>query len=97
MTLNTATKKRLRAQAHPLKPVVMIGQHGYTTAITAAIDEALGDHELIKVRMRGIEREERPGVVDEICRHLDAESVALVGGVATLYRRRPKDPSAKSS
>jgi RNA-binding protein YhbY len=71
MTLNTATKKRLRAQAHLLKPVVMIGQHGYTAAITAAIDEALGD--------------------------LEAESVALVGGVATLYRRRPKDPSAKSS
>ena len=90
MVLNTATKKRLRAAAHPLKPVVMIGQHGYSAAVAAAIDEALGDHELIKVRLRGIEREQRKPVIAEICSDLDAEVVGLVGGVATLYRAQPE-------
>ena len=89
MELNPATKRRLRAAAHALKPVVMIGQHGYTPAVAAAIDEALGDHELIKVRLRGIEREQRLDVVAAICTALDAQSVSVVGGVATLYRKRP--------
>lgn len=87
MSLNTATKKRLRAQAHPLKPVVMIGQQGYSAAVAAAIDEALTDHELIKVRLRGIERDARKPVIAEICADLDAESVGLVGGVATFFRK----------
>lgn len=91
MTFDVATKKRLRAQAHPLKPVVMIGQHGYTAAVAAAIDEALGDHELIKIRMRGVERDQRKSVIEEVCRDLEAEFVGLVGAVATLYRQRPAD------
>lgn len=93
MTIEASTKKRLRAQAHPLKPVVMIGQHGYTASVAAAIDEALGDHELIKVRLRGIERDQRRDVADEICRDLDAEFIALVGGVVTIYRERPVSES----
>jgi RNA-binding protein len=90
MVLDTETKKRLRAAAHPLKPVVMVGQHGYSATVAAAIDEALGDHELIKVRLRGIEREQRKPVVAEICNDLDAEVVGLVGGVATLFRAQPE-------
>jgi len=91
MAVNAAKKKSLRAAAHPLKPVVMIGNRGYTPAIVAAIDEALGDHELIKIRLRGLEREQRKPMVEEICRDLDAEFIALVGSVATLYRERPDD------
>jgi len=91
MTINAARNKRLRAEAHALKPVVMIGQRGYTAAIVAAIDEALNDHELIKIRLRGLEREQRKPMIEEICRDLEAESIALVGSVATLYRQRPDD------
>ncbi|TDJ68014.1 MAG: YhbY family RNA-binding protein [Proteobacteria bacterium] len=90
MIFDAATKKRLRADAHQIKPVVMIGQQGYTAAVAAAIDEALVDHELIKVRLRGIERDRRKNVMADICRDLDAEFVALIGTVATLYRARPK-------
>ena len=90
MVLDMETKKRLRAAAHPLKPVVTIGQRGYSAAVAAAIDEALVDHELIKVRLRGIEREQRKLVVVEICNDLDAEVVGLVGGVATLFRAQPE-------
>lgn len=91
MTLNAARKKRLRAEAHALKPVVMIGQRGYTAAVVAAIDEALNDHELIKIRLRGLERDRRKPMIEEICGDLEAEFVALVGSVATLYRQRPDD------
>ena len=51
--------------------------------------------ELIKVRVRGAEREERKPLIEAICRDLDAEFVALVGSVATLYRERPADDAVK--
>ena len=91
MALNASQKRQLRSAAHELKPVVMIGQNGYTASIVAAVDEALNDHELIKIRLRGIEKENRRSTVDEICRDLDAEFVALVGAVATIYRPRPPE------
>jgi RNA-binding protein len=96
MTVNAAEKKRLRGAAHPLKPIVMIGNRGYTAAVVAAIDEALRDHELIKVRLRGIERAARQDLIDEICRDLDAEFIALVGTVATLYRAGTDDVKSSS-
>jgi RNA-binding protein len=90
MIFDAAVKKRLRARAHQLKPVVMIGQQGYTAAVATAIDEALADHELIKVRLRGVERDRRKPVIADICRDLDAEFVGLVGAVATLFRPCPE-------
>ena len=39
--LSNSERKNLRSQAHPLKPVVMIGQSGLTEAVLAEIDIAL--------------------------------------------------------
>ena len=88
--LDSAQKKRLRAAAHNLKPVVMIGNQGYTEAVGAAIDEALNTHELIKVRLRGIESEERQSTIDTICAQYDAQQVALIGAILVLYRENPE-------
>lgn len=49
--MNSADKKKLRADAHTLKPVVMIGQSGLTAAVLAEIELALGSHELIKLNI----------------------------------------------
>ena len=46
--MNSVDKKKLRAEAHTLKPMVMIGQSGLTAAVLAEIEQALGSHELIK-------------------------------------------------
>ena len=40
-TLDAAQRKALKAQAHPLKPVVMIGESGLTPAVLAEIEEAV--------------------------------------------------------
>ena len=97
MIIDAAERKRLSRAAHHLKPVVMMGNKGYTAAVVLAIDEALHDHELIKVRLRGVERERRQGVVDDLCRDLDAAFVALTGTVVTLYRPRPDEAAAGKS
>ena len=64
--MNSADKKKLRAEAHTLNPVVMIGQSGFTVAVLAEIEQALSSHELIKVKIRA-ERDERKVISEKIC------------------------------
>ena len=90
-------KRNLRARAHHLKPVVLIGQHGVSTAVLAEIERALFDHELIKIRFRGSERIERAVAIDRICESLTAELVANVGGTAVLYRDRREESASRSA
>ena len=89
-TLDSAQKKRLRAAAHTLKPVVMIGNQGYTDAVGLAIDEALTTHELIKVRLRGIAQEDRKDVTRRICSEFDAQEIDLIGAIAVIFRKNPE-------
>lgn len=88
--LDAATKRRLRQSAHHLKPVVLIGQHGMTDAVINEIDLALNDHELIKVRFRGADRDERKRAIADATARLAAELVNTIGGTAVLYREHPE-------
>ena len=84
--LTVSAKRKLRQNAHHLKPVVMIGQHGVTPAVIAEIDRALTDHELIKVRYRGAGSEERKHEFAQIAKQLSAAVVHSIGGITVLYR-----------
>ncbi len=86
--MNTADKKRFKAQAHSLKPVVMIGQAGLTSAVMQEIEIALDSHELIKIRIRA-ERDERELITTQICQQTHAELIQKIGQITTLYRLNP--------
>ncbi|MDI1276424.1 ribosome assembly RNA-binding protein YhbY [Methylobacter sp.] len=86
--MNSADKKKLRAQAHSLKPVIMIGQSGLTVAVLAEIELALNSHELIKVRIRA-EREDRKLISEKICADTGAELIQSIGQIAVIYRLNP--------
>jgi RNA-binding protein len=95
MKMLTPTERRsLRAQAHHLGPVVMIGDAGLTPAVLHEIDIALKSHELIKIRVLGDDRHRRAGLADEICGALAASPVQQIGKILVLYRQRPADPDA---
>jgi RNA-binding protein len=94
MTLTTKYKQQLKAKAHPLKPVVLIGHHGVTEGVKKEINQALLDHELIKVRMRTEDRDERRAAFADICESLSAELVQLVGGIAVIYRKKLEEKKA---
>ena len=79
----------MRAAAHTLKPVVMVGNQGYTEAVGKAIDEALTTHELIKVRLRGIESDARKEITAQICVEFGAQEVDMIGAIVVLYRDNP--------
>ena len=50
--LTGAQRRHLRSLAHPLRPVVLVGEAGLSEAVLKALDDALTSHELVKVRLR---------------------------------------------
>lgn len=92
MNLTEKQKKHLRSLAHPRKPVVMVGAGGFTDAVLAELEQALDDHELVKVRVRVGDREARDAVVADIVGRTGAAPVQRIGHVLTLFRRNPDGP-----
>lgn len=86
--MNAVDRKKLKAEAHALKPVVMIGQSGLTDAVLAEIELALDSHELIKVKIRA-EREDRREISEKICLSTGAELIQAIGQIAVIYRLNP--------
>jgi RNA-binding protein len=82
----------LRGRAHPLKPVILLGQHGLTDAVASETARALGDHELIKVKVRGADRAARELMLADLAHRTGSELVTRIGHVAVLYRRRDREP-----
>jgi len=87
--LNPAERKVLRARAHKLEAVVMIGGKGLTDEVIAEIDRALAAHELIKVRAAGLGREAREQALSAICQKTAAEPVQQVGKIFVIFRKNP--------
>ncbi len=96
MSLSTAEKKRLRQIGHHLDPIVQLGNQGLTSAIIAEIDSRLEDHELIKVRIGGEDREARQAAIVAIAQSVNAEIAQSIGKLVLLYRPAKK-PNPKLS
>jgi len=84
-------RKYLRGLAHEFKPIVQVGHSGVTAAVARAVDVALTDHELIKVRMH--EPEDKRALAAELAARTASEVCGLVGHTVILYRRHPKEPT----
>ena len=88
--LSNIKKKELRKKAYSLKPFVMIGQNGLTDAVLSEINVALNAHELIKIRIRGADKNIRFEQCLQIEQKLDAEIIHQIGFITVLYRPKPK-------
>ena len=87
--MDAASKKKLKAQAHGLKPVIIVGQAGLTDAVLAETEIALNTHELIKVKVRA-ERDERNQISEKICTATGATLIQSIGQITVIYRLNPK-------
>ena len=83
-------RRRLRALAHGRKAVVHVGDAGVGPGVLDAIDRALHDHELVKVRLHQPEDKKAPArlLADEA----GAALCGLVGHTVILYRPHPEKP-----
>jgi len=96
MNALTPTQRReLRAKAHHLHPVVIVGHHGLTPAVLHEIDVNLLAHELIKIRVFSEVREQRESMLERICTALDAASVQQIGKLLVLWRPAPEKAKAQ--
>jgi len=84
--LSPKRRSELRAEAHRLSPVVIIGDKGLTDEVIAEIDRSLKAHELIKVRAATDERDARAVWIETICDRLQAHPVQQIGKVFVIYR-----------
>ncbi len=89
LSLTPAERSAKRAQAHSLKPSVLIGEQGLSEAVLAEIDRALRAHDLIKVRVAGDERAERAQMLETICERLGAAPVQSIGRMLVVFRPLP--------
>jgi RNA-binding protein len=88
LIVDATRKKALKAQAHHLKPVVLLGNKGLTPALIAETNVALEAHELIKVKLGGTEKEDRLPLANTLSSELQADLVQIIGNQVVLYRKK---------
>ena len=94
LEITSHERNALRAAAHPLRPVVLIGDRGLSESVLKEIDQNLKAHHLIKVRASGQERSERHAMLETICNTLACAPVHHLGKTLVIYRPDPAQKHA---
>jgi RNA-binding protein len=90
--LSEKQKKHLRRLAHPMSPIVMLGNAGLTPGVVQELDRALNDHELVKVSARVGDRVARDAALDDLAKQTSSDIVQRIGNVGVFYRRSKELP-----
>lgn len=91
--LTNPQRKTLRGLGHDLNPVVLVGQRGISENLLENVEQALLDHELIKVKVHD------PDIIDEVATRIHettgAQLAQKIGKVLLFFRAHPKEPVIK--
>jgi putative YhbY family RNA-binding protein len=96
ISLTPKERQALKARAHGLKPVVLLGSGGLSPSVVKEIDRALLAHELIKVKVPGDDRAERDEIFASVAESLSAARVQSIGKLLVFFRPAPEkeEPAA---
>jgi len=86
-SLNGRQRKHLRGLAQTREPAVWVGDAGISDGVRKALEEALGQHELVKVRMRT--PSDKHAMAAALADAARAELCGLIGHTVILYRANP--------
>ncbi len=92
--LKGTQRKYLRAQAHHLKPLVIIGRNGINQQVIGSVDLALKDHELIKVKF-GEFKDAKKEISGQIAQVTKSELIGIIGNIAIFYRQHAEPEKRK--
>jgi RNA-binding protein len=93
--LTSRQSKYLRGLAHSRPALILIGKAGLKSEVLQAVDGALEDHELVKVKfLEHKDKQTKTQMVAELCRQTQAQRVGLIGHTAIVYRPA-RDPSKR--
>ena len=82
-----AQKRALKSRAQLLEAVIRIGQSGVTDALLQSLDNALSQHELVKVRFADF-KEERKSIAPQLAERTSSALIQQVGNVAVFFRKK---------
>lgn len=85
-------RRALRGHGHAMSAIVQIGKSGVTEAVVKQVEQALADHELIKVKIGAECPADRFDVADRLGGEPGINVVQMVGRVLLLYKRHPRTP-----
>ncbi len=88
--LTSAQRRSLKARAHELRPVVLLGAAGLTEAVLREIDRALAAHELVKIKVPQDDRVQRAQIFATVAEKLSAAKVQSIGKTIVLFRPSPE-------
>lgn len=91
-SLSAAQKRHLRALAHELKPVVLMGAKGMSEPLIAELKLALDHHELVKIKLAAEDRQARDTLIEALCAATGAALVQRIGNIAVLFLRNTRQP-----
>jgi putative YhbY family RNA-binding protein len=86
LNLTVTQRLELKARAHALRPIVIIGNSGLTPSVLDEIERSLKSHDLLKIRVMNDDREAREAMLHEICELLNAGAVQHIGKMLVVYR-----------
>jgi RNA-binding protein len=85
-------RRALRGHGHHLSPVVQIGKGGASAGVLKQVEQALADHELVKVKVDADSPDDRFGVADELAALPGVNVVQILGRAILIYKRHPQKP-----
>jgi RNA-binding protein len=86
LRLSGKQKRYLKGLAQNRKAVVTVGSKGLAESVMTEIDEALTRHELLKIKLPALPREDRERLLASICNATGADQVQSIGRVGILFR-----------
>ena len=86
-------RRYLRGLGHELKVVVQVGKNGIDAGLIAAVDQALTDHELVKIKVADNADMDRHEAADAIAQKTKSYVAQVLGNTVLLYRAHPDDPA----
>ena len=92
MSLTKNQIKFLRTRCHELKPVIWLGQKGFSDEVLNELEIALDHHELVKIKLGIDDKEKRQQMIDAICKKSTSEKIQAIGKTVSVYRLNTKKP-----
>jgi RNA-binding protein len=93
--LTPKQRRHLSGLGHVLQPIVTVGKEGVTDAVVAALEQALLDHELVKVKVGSSASEDRKDVAAMLAERAEADLASIVGKTMLIYKAHPDKPKIK--
>ena len=85
-------RRSLRAHGHALSPIVHVGKAGMTPAVVKQVEQALADHELVKLKVDADSPDDRFAAADQLAAQPGVNVVQILGRAILIYKRHPHQP-----